>query len=122
MEHCAAVRRQWCAQPIIGFSEDSMRLPGGRTPGAHYQLDRHTACSHAASEVRVMSLVRLLGFRTLACGCVIGRYRELATSRELTYIEEKGPACEMYGHRRNHTIAADRTSIAPEPLSAARVG
>jgi len=44
-----------------------------------------------------MSLVRLLGFRTLACGCVIGRYRELATSRELTYIEEKGPACEMYG-------------------------
>ena len=37
-----------------------------------------------------MSLVRLLGFRTLACGCVIGRYRELATSRELTYVEEKG--------------------------------
>jgi hypothetical protein len=48
---------------------------------------------------------------------VIGRYRELATSRELTYIEEKGPACEMYGHRRNHTIATDRASIAPEPLS-----
>jgi hypothetical protein len=69
-----------------------------------------------------MSLVRLLGFRTLACGCVIGRYRELATSRELTYIEEKGAACEMYGHRRNHTIATDRTSIAPEPLSAVRVG
>jgi hypothetical protein len=68
-----------------------------------------------------MSLVRLLGFRTLACGCVIGRYRELATSRELTYIEEKGPACEMYGHRRNHTIAADRASIAPESLSAVRV-
>ena len=55
-----------------------------------------------------MSLVRLLGFRTLACGCVIGRYRELATSRELTYIEEKGSACEMYGHRRNHTITTDR--------------
>jgi hypothetical protein len=55
-----------------------------------------------------MSLVRLLGFRTLACGCVIGRYRELATSRELTYIEEKGVGCEQYGHRRNHTVAADR--------------
>jgi hypothetical protein len=67
-----------------------------------------------------MSLVRLLGFRTLACGCVIGRYRELATSRELTYIEEKGQGCEMYGHRRNHTIAADRTAITPEPLTAVR--
>lgn len=55
-----------------------------------------------------MSLVRLLGFKTLACGCVIGRYREIATSRELTYVEEKGQACDQYGHRRNHTIAADR--------------
>ena len=67
-----------------------------------------------------MSLVRLLGFRTLACGCVIGRYRELATSRELTYIEEKGSACETYGHRRNHTISTERTAAAVEPLSAVR--
>src|SRR5919109_5572325 len=52
-----------------------------------------------------MSLVRLLGFRTLACGCVIGRYREVATSRELTYVEEKGAGCEQGGHRRNHTVA-----------------
>ena len=52
-----------------------------------------------------MSLVRLLGFRTLTCGCVIGRYRELATSRELTYVEEKGATCDTTGHRRNHTIA-----------------
>jgi hypothetical protein len=57
-----------------------------------------------------MSLVRLLGFRTLACGCVIGRYRELATSRELTYVEEKGATCDLHGHRRNHTIAAERPS------------
>jgi hypothetical protein len=55
-----------------------------------------------------MSLVRLLGFRTLTCGCVIGRYRELATSREITYIEEKGGACQTHGHRRNHTVS-DRT-------------
>ena len=55
-----------------------------------------------------MSLVRLLGFRTLACGCVIGQYRELATSRELTYVEEKGTSCEMHGHRRNHTLAPAR--------------
>jgi hypothetical protein len=55
-----------------------------------------------------MSLVRLLGFRTLNCGCVIGRYREMATSRELTYVEEKGQVCDQYGHRRNHTIAPER--------------
>ena len=57
-----------------------------------------------------MSLVRLLGFRTLMCGCVIGRYRELATSRELTYVEEKGHECDLHGHRRNHTIPVDRAS------------
>lgn len=57
-----------------------------------------------------MSLVRLLGFRTLTCGCVIGRYRELATSRELTYVEEKGQRCELYGHRHNHTIASERVA------------
>ena len=56
-----------------------------------------------------MSLVRLLGFRTLTCGCVIGRYRELATSREVTYIEEKGSGCQSHGHRRNHTVV-ERTS------------
>lgn len=58
-----------------------------------------------------MSLVRLLGFRTLNCGCVIGRYREVATSRELTYVEEKGQDCDAYSHRRNHTIATDRGSL-----------
>lgn len=57
-----------------------------------------------------MSLVRLLGFRTLGCGCVIGQYRELATSRELTYVEEKGATCESHGHRRNHTVLPERLS------------
>ena len=55
-----------------------------------------------------MSLVRLLGFTTLGCGCVVGRYREVATSREVTYVEEKGTSCGSHGHRRNHTIAAER--------------
>ena len=69
-----------------------------------------------------MSYVRLLGFRTLECGCVIGRYRELSTERELTYVEEKGAACTVSGHRRNHTAAPDRTpSAAPSPLSVASV-
>ena len=57
-----------------------------------------------------MSLVRLLGFTTLSCGCVVGRYREVATSREVSYVEEKGKGCGATGHRRNHTVAGPRFS------------
>jgi hypothetical protein len=92
---------------------------------AHFSSRRAAFCDHRhAIEIQLigtdvataedggwpMSLVRLLGFRTLACGCVIGRYRELATSRELTYVEEKGVHCEMQGHRRNHTVSPERLS------------
>ena len=59
-----------------------------------------------------MSFVRLLGFATMTCGCVVGRYREVATSREVTYVEEKGKACGSHGHRRNHTIAIERLIVA----------
>jgi hypothetical protein len=56
----------------------------------------------------MMSLVRLLGFTTLGCGCVTGKYREIATHREVIYVEEKGSGCQHHGHRRNHTLAAAR--------------
>lgn len=65
-----------------------------------------------------MSLVRLLGFRTLSCGCVIGRYRELATSREVSYVEEKGSGCEVHVHRRNHTIPDRLVQPAASTVSA----
>lgn len=65
-----------------------------------------------------MSLVRLLGFTTLPCGCVVGRYREVATSREVAYIEEKGQTCQSHGHRRNHTI---QTARVPAPASSGQV-
>jgi hypothetical protein len=65
----------------------------------------------------VMSLVRLLGFTTLNCGCVVGRYREVATSREVTYVEEKGTECHLHGHRRNHTLSAPSIIPLPTPLS-----
>lgn len=55
-----------------------------------------------------MGLVRLIGFTTLACGCVTGRYREVATSREVVYVEEKGVNCPYGAHRRNHTLAPAR--------------
>ena len=63
-----------------------------------------------------MSLVRLLGFTTLTCGCVVGRYREVATSREVSYVEEKGKGCGSHGHRRNHTLATGRAASA-SPLA-----
>jgi hypothetical protein len=60
----------------------------------------------------MMSLVRLLGFTTLSCGCVTGHYREVATNREITYVEEKGSSCEHHGHRRNHTLVQARFGMA----------
>ena len=66
-----------------------------------------------------MSLVRLLGFTNLACGCVIGKYREVATNREVSYVEEKGKSCGAHGHRRNHTIHAERTMTAMASIALA---
>jgi hypothetical protein len=60
-----------------------------------------------------MSVVRLLGFATLNCGCVVGKYREVATSREVTYIEEKGPVCDAHQHRRNHTVPSHHQGWTP---------
>jgi hypothetical protein len=67
-----------------------------------------------------MSLVRLLGFTNLTCGCVSGRYREVATSREITYIEEKGAACDRSGHQRNQPVSADRVAHGFGPVDRAR--
>jgi len=68
-----------------------------------------------------MSLVRLLGYTTLACGCVVGRYREVASSRELAYVEEKGVTCATHGHRRNHTVSSERLApVVPVAFSSAK--
>lgn len=67
-----------------------------------------------------MSLVRLLGFTTMGCGCVSGRYRDVGSSREVTYIEEKGTGCANNGHQRNQPVSADRVAhgftVAPNSL------
>ena len=57
-----------------------------------------------------MSLVRLLGFSTLSCGCVCGRYREVSSNREIKYIEEKNESCGQLGHQRNQPVSADRVA------------
>jgi hypothetical protein len=64
-----------------------------------------------------MSLVRLLGFTTLACGCVVGRYREVGTSRELRYVEEKGKTCGSHSHRRNHTVTVGSPTFTPAVIT-----
>jgi hypothetical protein len=60
-----------------------------------------------------MSVVRLLGFATLECGCVVGRYQDVHANREVAYVEEKGPVCAAHLHRRNHTISV---ASAPRPF------
>jgi hypothetical protein len=63
-----------------------------------------------------MGLVRLLGFTTVACGCVVGRYLELSSNREVEYVEEKGLECAVHGHRRNHSIPRARVAKASRPV------
>jgi len=66
-----------------------------------------------------MSVVKLLGFGTMPCGCVIGRYRDVASTREVVYVEEKGPQCVSASHRQNHTISALRDHRGSGGLEAA---
>ena len=67
-----------------------------------------------------MSVVKLLGFGTMPCGCVIGRYRDVASTREVVYVEEKGPACASASHRQNHTISAIRDGRPHDGFQAAQ--
>lgn len=67
-----------------------------------------------------MSLVKLLGFKTLDCGCVLGQYRDLGSGRELTYVEEKGTTCSVHAHRRNHTVVGERPRPTVSPMVSAR--
>lgn len=69
-----------------------------------------------------MGLVRLLGFSKLPCGCVTGTYLEMATRRDVTYVEEKGPACLSPHHRRNQLASIGTTPARlPRPARLARV-
>jgi hypothetical protein len=60
-----------------------------------------------------MHTVRLMGYRALPCGCVVGIYREQTPHREVAYIEEKSASCTLSNHRRNHTIPADQVKAEP---------
>jgi hypothetical protein len=45
----------------------------------------------------------------------------MGTSREVTYIEEKGIGCGNAGHQRNQPVSADRVAHGFAVTSAARV-
>lgn len=67
-----------------------------------------------------MSIVKLLGFETLGCGCLVGHYRDAGTVSVVTYVEEKGGECGDHSHRRNHAVMARRRRSLPSaPTSAA---
>src|SRR3954447_5726734 len=80
------------------------------TASGHPPLDPLRRCRGTDCEGIRMSVVRLLGFATLECGCVVGRYQDVHANREVAYVEEKGPVCAAHLHRRTHTLA-----IAPAP-------
>ncbi len=60
-----------------------------------------------------MSIVKLLGFETLSCGCVAGHYRDAGTISVVTYVEEKAATCGDASHRRNHAVMTRRRSTTP---------
>jgi len=78
---------------------------------SHRVLARHWNCFKRSAET-TMSVVRLLGFATLTCGCVVGRYRDVGSTREIVYVEEKGTGCDSHAHRRNLTVSAQRERFA----------
>ena len=64
-----------------------------------------------------MSIVKLLGFETLDCGCVVGHYRDAGTISVVTYVEEKAATCGDATHRRNHAVATRRRRVAAPPTA-----
>ncbi len=65
-----------------------------------------------------MSIVKLLGFETLTCGCVVGHYRDAGTISVVSYIEEKATTCADASHRRNHAVMARRQRRTAPPAAA----
>ena len=108
-----------CVRAATGGVYEQPRMRGDRIGQIPCYRDQ-VSSKDAARELlkvgikgkRSMSVVRILGFSTLSCGCVVGRYRDVASTREVVYVEEKGVGCESHAHRRNHTVSAERERFA----------
>jgi hypothetical protein len=110
-----------CQSDIVDFPNMDRASFTGRSrrqPPFEDVVDRYDVCRTAAQGVSTMSVVRLLGFATLPCGCVVGKYRDVASTREVVYVEEKGLSCESPAHRRNHTVTAERERFASTVVAA----
>ncbi len=66
-----------------------------------------------------MSIVKLLGFENLGCGCLVGHYRDAGTVSIVTYVEEKAGACADVSHRRNHALVPRQRRASAPPADAA---
>ena len=51
-----------------------------------------------------MSGLKLLGFVTLDCGCLVGRYSHPAINAHVDYIEEKGRRCTNEQHQDDQVV------------------
>jgi hypothetical protein len=87
-----------------------MERPGNSQVSEKSRRDLFAALGLHRTSRGFMGLVRLLGFTTLTCGCVSGRYREAGSERDITYIEEKGAECGELAHRRNQPVSATRVA------------
>ena len=121
----------WIGQlQLPGAEAQNRALAGLASPGVAGNLFEHehpaaawlrewtgTAVSQWFERFRMQPAPQWRAFGRLeALG--FGQYRELATRRELTYVEEKGAECHLYAHRRNHTVAVSRDAAAAAPIAA----
>ncbi len=81
---------------------DSAYLGDGVRSGATVNDEERSL--QRAKTGAAMSFVRLRGYSTLSCGCIIGHYHELGSERDVSYVEQKGTACPDHQHRNNKTI------------------
>ena len=120
------VGRRGCQRIASGFAEQFVVRRNGSLSLAESVQSLLLSEASVAPEEEPMSLVRLLGFTTLTCGCVVGRYREVASSREVSYVEEKGktlrqprPPAEPYRRGRAAGVSVGPRASRrkpPEPL------
>lgn len=50
------------------------------------------------------SLVTLVKYDWMSCGCQIGIYRINSDGKLIVYVEAKGKECQKHSHRRNHVV------------------
>ena len=78
------------------------------------QQQSNNGSSHEGNGGRgyVRSILRGLGSRTLACGCVVGLY-ETYDSQAIAILDVRGTGCRNPRHRLNIEVPIDEPAKAP---------